>query len=106
MGVIIYFSLLILFAVRSYKIAFACKDRFASIGAFGCTTVIFCQSLLNCAVVGGVVPNTGITLPFFSSGGTALMVTFAMCGFIFNASRSELDTDLITESIHGVKEYE
>ncbi|MCR4627633.1 MAG: putative lipid II flippase FtsW [Treponema sp.] len=106
LGVLLYFALLIAFILCAYKIALSCKNRFAAIGAFGCATVIFIQSLLNCAVVGGVVPNTGINLPFFSSGGSALMVTLAMCGFIVNASRMELDTDLITESLHGVDGYE
>lgn len=106
LGVLLYFALLVAFVVCAYKIALSCKNRFASIGAFGCATAIFVQSLVNCAVVGGVVPNTGITLPFFSSGGSAMMVTLAMCGFIVNASRTSLDTDLITESIHGVNDYE
>ncbi|QTQ12072.1 cell division protein FtsW [Treponema parvum] len=106
LGVLIYMLLLILFASRAYKIALSCKNRFAAIGAFGCATAIFVQSLLNCAVVGGVVPSTGITLPFFSSGGSSMMVTLAMCGFIVNASRTEFDTGLITENIHGVNDYE
>ena len=106
LGVLLYFALLIAFSVCAYKIAFRCRNRFASLGAFGCTTVIFLQSLLNCAVVAGVVPNTGIALPFFSSGGSVMLVTLAMCGFILNASRNNLDTDLITESLHGVEVYE
>ena len=106
LGVLLYFALLVSFVVCAYRIALTCKNRFGAIGAFGCATVIFVQSLLNCAVVGGVVPNTGINLPFFSSGGSALMVTLAMCGFIVNASRMEFDTDLITESLHGVDDYE
>ena len=62
--------------------------------------------LIIVAVVAGVVPNTGIALPFFSSGGSVMLVTLAMCGFILNASRNNLDTDLITESLHGVEVYE
>lgn len=88
-GVLIYFVLLTVFISCAYKIALTCKNRFAAIGAFGCATVIFLQSLVNCAVVCGVVPNTGIALPFFSSGGSAMMVNLSMCGFILNASRSK-----------------
>ena len=66
-----------------------CGNRFASIASFGFGAVIVAQSLLNIAVVAGVVPTTGIPLPFFSSGGSSMMVTLAMCGFIINSSRIE-----------------
>lgn len=92
-GVTIFFCLLIFFALRGYNISFSAKDSFASYAAFGCVTSIFVQSLLNCAVVCGAVPTTGITLPFFSSGGSSLIVTLSMCGFIINASRMGMDYD-------------
>ncbi len=98
LGVTIYFVLLVFFAYRSYKVAFSTKNRFAAIGTFGFTTMIFVQSLLNCAVAAGVVPSTGIPLPFFSSGGSSMMFTMFMSGFIINASRymedNKIDLDL------------
>ncbi len=51
--------------------------------------MIVLQSLLNVAVVCGALPTTGIPQPFFSSGGSSLVVTLCMCGFILNASHSE-----------------
>lgn len=86
-GVIFYIILLLAFSALGYKIAFTCKIRFGAYIAFGATTSILVQSLLNCAVVSSLVPATGIPLPFFSSGGSSLVITFAMCGLILNASR-------------------
>jgi len=77
------------FAWRGYRTAFKCPSRFAAIAAFGCVSVITLQSILNCMVVAGVLPSTGIPLPFFSVGGSSIIVTLAMCGFVLNASRCE-----------------
>ncbi len=85
-GVVIYMIFLLFFSALGYKIAFTCKDRFATFIAFGATTSILVQSLLNCAVVSRFVPATGIPLPFFSSGGSSLVVSFCLCGLILNAS--------------------
>ncbi len=85
-GVVFYITVLIVFSIIGYRIAFTCKDRFGSYIAFGATTSILVQSLLNCAVVSRLVPATGIPLPFFSSGGSSLVVSFCLCGLILNAS--------------------
>lgn len=92
-GVVVYILLLMLFAWRGYKAAFNCPNRFAAYGCFGCVSVIFMQSLVNCMVVCGLLPPTGIPLPFFSVGGSSIIVTLAMCGFILNASRCEEKTE-------------
>lgn len=86
-GVILYFILLFYFAFRGYKIAFSAKKNFDTILVFGFTTSIVLQSLMNVGVVVGALPSTGITLPFFSSGGTSLLITLCMCGFIINVSK-------------------
>ena len=86
LGVSLYFVLLVFFAFRGFKISFNCENSFASFAAFGCTFAILIQSLMNVAVVCGAIPTTGIPLPFFSSGGSSLISTLAMCGFIMNAS--------------------
>ena len=91
-GVIFYFVLLIFFVSRAIIIALKCPDRFSAFGTFGCTAVIFFQSLMNVSVVCGIVPTTGIPLPFFSSGGSSIIVTLCMCGFIINASRVDGDS--------------
>ncbi len=85
-GVLFYFVLLFAFAFVGYKIAITCEDKFGSYVAFGGVTAIVLQSLLNCAVVSKLAPTTGISLPFFSAGGSSLLVTFAISGLIINAS--------------------
>jgi len=86
-GVLFILALFIAFALRGYAAAAGSKDRFSFYLAFGITTSIFYQALFNMAVVAGLVPATGIPLPFFSSGGSALMVTMLMAGLLLNISR-------------------
>lgn len=87
LGVILFFVLIIYFAWRGYKIAFKCEDRFRGYVAFGIVTSIVLQTLLNCGVVCGALPATGIPLPFFSSGGSSLIITLLMCGVVINISK-------------------
>jgi len=93
-GVILFFALIALFAWRGFHIAFTCKDRFASFTAFGLTVSILFQTLMNCGVVCGALPSTGIPLPFFSSGGSSLLITLIMCGLIINVSKIEKGTEM------------
>ena len=86
--VLIYFILLGFFAFRGYKAAWENDDAFSSYACFGCVSMILFQSLMNCGVVCGLFPSTGIPLPFFSSGGSSIIVTLCMCGFILNVSRN------------------
>ena len=88
-GVVLYFVLLAFFAYRGYKAAFNNPDKFSALSTFGCVSVIVLQSVVNTMVVCGLLPSTGINLPFFSLGGTSIIMTLAMCGFIVNASRCE-----------------
>ncbi|UTY33793.1 putative lipid II flippase FtsW [Treponema putidum] len=85
-GVIFYIALLAFFAFFGYRIAFGCKNRFGAYVSFGAVSCIIIQSLVNCAVVSRLLPATGIPLPFFSSGGSSLVVTFCLCGLVLNAS--------------------
>jgi len=88
-GVTAYFILICVYAWRGFCISFNCQDRFSAYTAFGFTLSIFLQSILNIAVVCGALPTTGIPLPFFSSGGSSLVLTMCMCGFIINASHCD-----------------
>ena len=87
LGVILFFALIFYFAWRGYKIAFRCEDKFGSYTAFGIITSMVLQTLLNCGVVCGALPATGIPLPFFSSGGSSLIITLLMCGVVINISK-------------------
>ena len=96
-GVIAYIAMLFLFAWRGFKAALSCPYRFAAYGCFGCVSVITVQSIVNLMVVCGLLPSTGIPLPFFSVGGSSIIVTLAMCGFILNASRCQEKTTEYTQ---------
>jgi cell division protein FtsW len=87
LGVLFVIALFALFAWRGYSIALESRDPFARYLAFGVTTTIVLQALLNMTVAVGLVPTTGVTLPFFSAGGSSLAVTLAMCGLLANVSR-------------------
>ncbi len=85
MLVLLLFALLIF---RGYWIALHARDRFGSLVAAGLTTLLLLQVFLNVGVVTNLLPATGISLPFFSYGGTALLVQLAEMGIILNISRS------------------
>lgn len=91
-GVVIYFCIFALFIWRGFRAVLLCKDRFASYVAFGFVMMITMQSLLNLAVVCGILPSTGIPLPFFSLGGSSIISTLCMSGFVLNASHVNSDT--------------
>jgi cell division protein FtsW len=86
-GALFVITLFVLLLWRGYKIAAKCPDKFSSLVVYGLTTKIALQTLLNIAVVTNSMPNTGISLPFFSSGGTALMIQIFEMGIILSLSR-------------------
>ena len=82
--ILILFALLI---IRGYWIAIHARDRFGALLAVGVTTQIGLQTFLNVAVVTGLIPATGIALPFFSYGGTALLIQLFEAGIVLSVSR-------------------
>lgn len=82
--VIILFALLIL---RGYWLALHARDKFGALTTVGITTLLAVQVFLNIGVVTNLIPNTGISLPFFSFGGTALIIQLAEIGVILSISR-------------------
>jgi len=78
------FALLIL---RGYWIAMHCRDRFSFLVVGGVTSLLAIQVFLNVAVVTNLVPCTGISLPMFSYGGTALLIQLFELGIVLSASR-------------------
>jgi cell division protein FtsW len=86
-GVITVLLLFMVFIWRGIKIAAHAPDVYGSLIAAGVTALIAVQSLFNVAVVTNSVPPTGVSLPFFSSGGTALILFMAEVGILLNISR-------------------
>lgn len=80
--------LFILFIYRGYKISITCKDMFGSLVAAGITSVFALQIIVNIAVVTASMPVTGMPLPFFSYGGTALFINLCAMGLILSISRN------------------
>lgn len=86
-GAVLILSLFGLLIYRGFKIASRASDRFSQLVAYGLTVKLALQVILNIAVVTNSMPNTGISLPFFSSGGTALAVQIFEMGIILSISR-------------------
>lgn len=85
MAIIILFALLVW---RGFTIALRAPDKFGSLLAIGLTFQVGLQAMLNIWVVTNTMPNTGISLPFFSYGGTSLLILLAEMGIVLSVSRS------------------
>jgi cell division protein FtsW len=86
-GAVIMLILFSMLVWRGFIISLRAKDRFSSLLGMGLTMQIGIQVLLNIAVVTNTIPNTGISLPFFSYGGTSLLMLLAQMGVILSISR-------------------
>lgn len=91
-GGMLVILLFIILVWRGFYICSRARDKFGMMIAFGITFQIGLQALMNIAVVSNSMPNTGISLPFFSYGGTALLMQLGEMGVLLNISRkAELD---------------
>lgn len=86
-GAVLVIVLFILFTLRGFSIASKAPDKFGYMLGVGLTAQICIQAVLNIAVVTNTIPNTGISLPFFSYGGTALLMQLGQMGILLNISR-------------------
>ncbi len=86
-GTVLVLTLLFVFAWRGYRAALLAPDYYGSLLAVGITTMITLQALMNIGVISGVLPVTGITLPFISYGGSSLAITLIGVGILLNISR-------------------
>lgn len=86
-GAVFLIALYIAFVLRGYTIAARAPDTFSSLTAFGISTHVGLQAFLNLCVATDVIPNTGISLPFFSYGGSSLVVLLAEMGILLSISR-------------------
>lgn len=86
-GAMVVIVLFLMFVFRGFYLASRAKDRFGMLLATGIVAQIGVQAFLNIAVSCNAFPNTGISLPFFSYGGTALLLQLAEMGILLNISR-------------------
>ena len=86
-GAILIMLLFMALILRGYWIALRARDRFSTILAAGLVTQLAVQTILNMGVVTNLLPSTGVALPFFSYGGTALAVNLGEMGILLGISR-------------------
>lgn len=89
-GALMVIILFLLFIFRGMYIASKAPDKYGMMLAVGLTVQIGLQALLNIAVVTNTIPNTGVSLPFFSYGGTALIMQLVQMGIVLNISRQSI----------------
>lgn len=87
LGIIIVATLFLIIIIRGFQIAQKSNDKFSKYLAFGITFGLAFQALLNLMVVVGLIPVTGVTLPFLSYGGSSLLITLIGIGVLLNISR-------------------
>ena len=89
-GALMVIVLFLLFIIRGFFIASKAPDKFGMMLAVGLTVQIGMQALLNIAVVTSTIPCTGVSLPFFSYGGTARIMQLVQMGIVLNISRKSI----------------
>ena len=87
LGVLIVSGLFLFILYRGIKIALNARDEFSKYLSFGMIFQILIQAVLNLSVVIGLIPVTGVTLPFLSYGGSSLLITMISMGILLNVSR-------------------
>ena len=93
-GALLIAALFVLLILRGYWIALRARDRFSTVLGAGLITLIAVQTVLNLCVVTNLLPSTGIALPFFSYGGTALAVNLGEMGVLLSISRQRHQTKI------------
>ena len=96
-GAVAIMALFAALILRGYRIALRGRDRFSTVLAAGLVTLIAVQTILNLGVVTNLLPSTGIALPFFSYGGTALAVNLGEMGVVLSISRYQNETKIQEE---------
>ena len=86
-GILIVATLFIILIYSGIKVALSTHDKFAKNLAFGIIFGLSFQAVLNLMVVVGLIPVTGVTLPFLSYGGSSLLITMTSIGVLLNISR-------------------
>ena len=92
-GAALAVALFLALLLRGMSIAIRARDKFGALLAVGFVVQVVLQAILNIAVVTNTIPNTGISLPFFSSGGTSLMMLLGEMGIVLSVSR-QTDADI------------
>ena len=103
-GAVIVILLFVLFLVQGLWLAFHAENRYCTLVGIGIMAQIAWQVFCNIAVVTNTLPNTGISLPFFSSGGTSLILLLAEMGVMINIGRGGERARLERENLRAQRE--
>ena len=103
-GAVIVILLFVLFLVQGLWLAFHAENRYCTLVGIGIMAQIAWQVFCNIAVVTNTLPNTGISLPFFSSGGTSLILLLAEMGVMINIGRGGERARLERENLRALRE--
>mgnify|MGYP000401889513 CR=1 FL=1 len=106
MGAVVVILLFVLFLVQGLWMAFHAENRYCSLVGIGIMAQIAWQVFCNIAVVTNTLPNTGISLPFFSSGGTSLILLLAEMGVMINIGRGGERARLERENRRALREQQ
>ena len=88
-GCLLILALFFALIYFGFRIAMDCEDRFGSLLSGGIVAMLAVQTVMNVAVVIGLMPTTGLPLPFFSAGGTSISIVMAACGLVIRIARQE-----------------
>ena len=105
-GAAVVIILFLLLVFRGFSIAGNAPDKFGMLLASGLVIQIGLQAMLNIAVVTNTIPNTGISLPFFSYGGSALIMQLAQMGIVLNISRQSIPSKERPDADDAAEELE
>jgi cell division protein FtsW len=103
LGVLGVIALYMLLAYRGYKIAYAQVRGFEFLLAFGITSLIVWEAVFNISVVTGLIPSTGISLPFLSYGGSSLLANSILMGILLNLSRNRGVIEQVEQNLAEVE---
>ena len=103
-GAVLVIVLFVVFLVQGFWLAFHAENRFCTLVGIGIMAQIAWQVFCNIAVVTNTLPNTGISLPFFSSGGTSLILLLAEMGVMVNIGRNGERARLERENLHHLRD--
>ena len=98
LGALLVIGLYMIFAYRGFVVAFSQRESLEFFLAFGITSMVVWGALVNIGVVTGLLPSTGLTLPFISYGGSSLLSNSIMGGILLNLSRNRVS---VTPALAG-----
>jgi rod shape determining protein RodA len=91
LGVLMVLTLFLLLVFKGFTLASSVKSKFLSIIVFGATIIFLMQVFINVGMTVGIMPVTGLPLPFLSYGGSSLLTNMVLIGLILNASRKRFE---------------